>query len=433
MKKFFVYLIFFFSIYSQSFSIELSKALTEAFKNNPELNAERENLEVSKEDLKVSKSEFLPSVTITGTKSEEDTDKLTNRSGSNATINDVNTKKQTLSIEQKIFQGFGGVADVQKNELGIKLAKIKLIKKEQEILYKAIDAFTGVLVADQKFEINKQNLNLLERQVETDRARLEKGQISVADLAQSESSLAGADAKFIGAKNDVVTAKLVYEKVIGPLAVDAKLNSNIDVIPVIPENLEKALQISNSKSPDLIIAKIEYEQSKKDVVIARSELSPSASISLESSKTDDLSSTYDEQDKDTMTAKVTLPLFQGGKNHANLARSKNLNKRKRLLYDNAIKNNDSNVASAWSTLQSAKKFLDSVKLQVKAAEIANEGITVEYETGLGRTTLDLIQSNTLLLDAKISLADAERNYLLNQFQFLQSIGILTSSYLKLQL
>ncbi len=432
MKKILLYTTFLLSICSHVIAVELSKALSEAFKNNPELNAERENLKVSQEDLKVSKSEFLPSITITGTKSEEDTDKLTDRSGNNSAIDDVNTKKQTVTVEQKIFQGFGGVADLQKNEIGIELAKIKLINKEQEVLFKAIEGFTGVLLADQKFSIYEQNLNLLERQVETDRARLEKGQISIADLAQSESSLAGAEAKFIGAKNDVVTAKLIYEKVIGPLAVDAKLNKEIDIIPNIPESLNKALQISNSKSPDLIVAKLEYEQSKKDVVIARSELSPSASISLESSKTDDLSSTYDEQDKDTMTAKITLPLFKGGKNYANLSRSKNLNKRKRLLYDNAIKNNDSNVASAWSKLQSSKRFLDSVRLQVKAAEIANEGITIEYETGLGRTTLDLIQSNTLLLDAKISLADAERDYLLTQFRFLRVVGLLTSNHLKLQ-
>tara|TARA_Y100000817_G_scaffold314133_1_gene311990 strand:- start:1071 stop:2369 length:1299 start_codon:yes stop_codon:yes gene_type:complete len=432
MKKILLYTTFLLSICSHVIAVELSKALSEAFKNNPELNAERENLKVSQEDLKVSKSEFLPSITITGTKSEEDTDKLTDRSGNNSAIDDVNTKKQTVTVEQKIFQGFGGVADLQKNEIGIELAKIKLIIKEQEVLFKAIEGFTGVLLADQKFSIYEQNLNLLERQVETDRARLEKGQISIADLAQSESSLAGAEAKFIGAKNDVVTAKLIYEKVIGPLAVDAKLNKEIDIIPNIPESLNKALQISNSKSPDLIVAKLEYEQSKKDVVIARSELSPSASISLESSKTDDLSSTYDEQDKDTMTAKITLPLFKGGKNYANLSRSKNLNKRKRLLYDNAIKNNDSNVASAWSKLQSSKRFLDSVRLQVKAAEIANEGITIEYETGLGRTTLDLIQSNTLLLDAKISLADAERDYLLTQFRFLRVVGLLTSNHLKLQ-
>ena len=82
------------------------------------------------------------------------------------------------------------------------------------------------------------------------------------------------------------------------------------------------------------------------------------------------------------------------------------------------------------TLQSSKSLLNSVKSQVKAAEIANEGITVEYETGLGRSTLDVIQSNSILLSSKISLADSERNYLLSQFKFFKSIGLLNSNYSK---
>ena len=103
-----------------------------------------------------------------------------------------------------------------------------------------------------------------------------------------------------------------------------------------------------------------------------------------------------------------------------------------MLFENAIKTNDSSVASAWSNLQSSKSLLNSVKLQVKAAEIANEGITIEYESGLGRSTLDVIQSNSILLTSKISLADSERNYLLSQFKLLQSIGLLKNDYLKIQ-
>ena len=99
--------------------------------------------------------------------------------------------------------------------------------------------------------------------------------------------------------------------------------------------------------------------------------------------------------------------------------------------DNAIKTNNTDVASAWSNFQSSKSLLDSVKSQVKAAEIANEGITVEYESGLGRSTLDVIQSNSLLLDSKISFANAERNYLLSQFKLLQSIGLLTLEHLQI--
>ena len=108
-------------------------------------------------------------------------------------------------------------------------------------------------------------------------------------------------------------------------------------------------------------------------------------MSLESSKTEDLSSTYDERDKEIITATISWPIFQGGKTSASLKRSKNLKNRKKLLLDNALKTYDTNVASAWSNLKSSKSLLESVKSQVKAAEIANEGITVEYESGLGRS------------------------------------------------
>ena len=167
-------------------------------------------------------------------------------------------------------------------------------------------------------------------------------------------------------------------------------------------------------------------------MIARSDLSPSATLSFNSSRSDDASSTINERDKETLKATISWPIFNGGKNTASLNRSKNLKNRNKLLFDNAIKTNETNVASAWSSLQSSRSLLNSVKSQVKAAEIANEGITVEYESGLGRSTLDVIQSNSILLSSKISLADSERNYLLSQFKLLQSVGLLNSNYLKLQ-
>ena len=94
---------------------------------------------------------------------------------------------------------------------------------------------------------------------------------------------------------------------------------------------------------------------------------------------------------------MSWPIYSGGKNRASLSKSRNLKNRKKLLLNSVIKTNNTNIASAWSTLQSSKSLLDSVKYQVKAAEIANEGITVEYESGLGRSTLDVIQSNSILL------------------------------------
>ena len=432
MKKILLILSVVIFINQNVFAVTLSEALLLAYKNNPELNAERENIQVSKEDLNISRSEFLPTITLSSSKSQQDTKKLTDRTGTNSSITDVDPKTQSIAIEQKLFQGFAGIASMQKSKIGLNLADAKLLKTEQEVLYKAIEAYSGLMFANEKLKINQTNLDLLERQVETDQARLERAQITLADLAQSESSFAGAQAKFIQAKNEMITAKLVYEKTIGPITNVDELNKDLDFNFEIPKNLNKAIEISKNNNPNLIIAKLDYEQSEKDVTISRAELSPSATLSLSSTKTDDLSSSFDEQDKDIAKATISWPMFKGGKNIASLNRSKNLKNRKKLLLDNAIKTNDTDVASAWSSFQLSKSLLNSVVLQVKAAEIANEGITTEYESGLGRSTLDVIQSNSILLTSQISLVESERNYLLSQFKLLQSVGLLKNDYLKLQ-
>ena len=408
----------------------LAIALKKAYETNPELNAEREAINISQQELKISKSSYLPTITLEGSRSEEDTDKLTNQNGSNASITDVDPEVQSITITQTLID-FGRGAEYAKSKIGIDLAKAKLLKKEQEILFKAVDAYTGIISAKEKFEINKSNVNLLDRQVETDKIRLERGQITLSDVAQSESSLAEAQAKFIQAENDLLTSRLNYENVIGQLndieSLDKSSINNLDL----PNQLVDAIELSKKNNPDLIIAELEYEQSKKETITARSDLAPTAKLSFDRSKTEDLSSTYDERDKSVLKATVKWPFYTGGKNRATLNKNKNLSNQKRLLFEDAITLNKTKVASAWSNFQSSMSMLDSVRSQVKASEIANEGIAAEYQSG-SRSTLDVIQSNTLLLDSKISLANSERNYLLSQFKLLQSIGLLNANYLQIK-
>jgi len=431
MKKIILILFSVLFLNQQVLAVTLFEALTEAYKNNTDLNAERENINISEEDLKISKSNYLPTVTISGSKSQVDTSKLTNRSGVEQSVNDVDPANQSIKIEQTLID-FGRNADVQKNQIGINLASIKLLKKEQEVLLKAIEAYSGLILANKKLKINQSNLSLLERQVETNKARLERGQITLSDLAQSESSLAEAQANFIQSKNEIIFNKLNYENVIGPITDINSLSNNFDIKLMLPSNLNDAIDTSKKYNPELIIAKLEYEQSEKDVLISRSDLVPTAKLSYENSRSQDLSSSYDESNKSTLKATVTWPIYSGGKNRSSLNKSRNFKNRKKLLLKSVKKTNNSNVAISWSTLQSSKSLLNSVNSQVKAAEIANKGITVEYESGLGRSTLDVIQSNSILLNSRIALANSERNYLLAQFNVLKSIGLLNSSHLKIK-
>ena len=429
-KIFLIISLTFFS-FNSAFAVTLYDALNQTYKNNLELQAERKNLDVQKEVLKISKSDFLPTLTLKGTKNFEDTSKLTNQSGGDATISDVNTQSASIKLEQTILDGKIG-ATYEKSKLGLNLSEAKLIKKEQEIFLKAIEAYTGLILAYETLSINEENVNLLQKQFEVDNARLSRAQITAADLAQSQSSLAGAQAGYIEAQNLIVTSKLLYQNVIGQINNDEKLQKIYNPKEKMPSSLDEAKKISEEKSPELIISEIEYGQSELDVKIAKSDLSPTAKISLERTYTDDLSTTYDEREKDVLQATVSWPFQFGGKNKSTVNKNLQVKGMKRLLLDNAYRNNTQSVTASWSTLESSKSFLRAIQSQVKAAEIANEGISYEYENGLNRSTFDVLQSRSTLINAKISLAKAERNYLLAQFKLLKSVGLLSSSNLKLK-
>ena len=416
-------ILFFVLIFNESKASTLFDSLNLAYLNNPKLNAERASMRASIEEKRESVSEFLPSVTISGYVSEQD--------NTGDSTSSFEPSEQSVTIEQNIFQGGSGVANFKKKQHGQSIGKFKLKKVEQEILLEAAKAHTNLLLSKEKVNINLMNVDLLERQVETDQNRLEKGEINLTDLAQSESSFAGAKAQMIAAKNDLVTSRANFEKIIGK-----KPTEEIKKIKKIELNLPKSLaaaySISNSENPDLQISHLEYKQAKLDVIIAGSELSPSATLKYKRAEQEDFSATVQDRTQKTVTATATWPLFAGGSNIFNLRKAQELRKQKELLYADSKKRVETEVANAWSSYQSSKSMLDSIRSQVTAAEIANEGITLEYESGSSRTTLEVIQSRTILLNSRINLASSERNFLISQFDLLVAIGRLTAKQLNLK-
>ena len=430
MKKIFIIVIVSILYFSNAFAVTLLDALNQTYKNNIQLNAERENIKASEEDVNIAKADYKPSLTLSGSKSIEDTNKLTNQSGGDATINDVDPLTTSIKLEQTLLD-YGRNLTLQKNITALDLAKAQLVKKEQDILHNAIYAYTNLILARETLEINSKNLNLLIRQVENDKIRRDRGQITNTDLAQSESSLAGAQAQFAKAKSDLLISKLNYENIIGKISDPNQLQKNTNAIVSLPSTLDEALNLSKQNNPDILIAKLDLKKSEKDLAISQSDLKPTASLSLQRTYTDDLSATVNEKEQDILKATFSWPFYSGGKKRSTINKNSNLTTRKRLLLDDAVRTNETNVASAWSSLQSSESFLNSVKVQVSASQIAYEGIAAEYERG-SRTTLDVIQSNSLLLSAQISLASSEKNYLMAQYSLLKAVGLLNSQYLNLK-
>ncbi len=420
MKKLLIFLISYLFA-SDAYSQDLLKTLSDAFKNNSKINAERASLEASKQDINISRGEFLPSITLSGDRATQQDTSRTNLAGESLQDTNSTPESRSVLVEQKIFQGFNNYNNLKKSKLKFEQAKLELNKLEQEILLSAAQAYYNLGYNFKNFEFNQSNVELFERQVESDRSRLERGEISLTDFAQSESSLAGAQAKLITASNELISGKKNFEKIIGSKAPD---EINLAFFPKldIPISLESATTISDKINPVLNLAKIDLEIAKKDLFVARGDLSPSASISYSLKKNEELSSSVDEREQEEVKATITWPLFKGGKNISSVKRAKYKVEEKQLILKDISSQVQIDTANAWTTYNSSKGILNATEVQLKAAEIANEGITLEYDTGNKRTTLEVIQSRTLLLDARTSYANAQKDFAIAQFNLLASIG-----------
>ena len=164
--------------------------------------------------------------------------------------------------------------------------------------------------------------------------------------------------------------------------------------------------------------------------IEKARLSPSASVNYSKSENSDFSSTSDKTDQETVKATVTWPLLKGGENISSIKRSLYNKQRYKLIQQDTKNKINTEIYNAWSKYQSSKSVLEATRAQLKASEIANEGITLEYNSGNTRTTLELIQSRSLLLDSRIDYARSERDFIVSQFELAKKLGSLSIKYIK---
>ena len=403
--------------------------LDKAIQNNLQLNAERKNLETAKQNKNISRSEFLPSITLSGDQTSTTSTNRVNQSGSMLSDSNLDTETTSISLEQKIFSGFKGINTFKKSELETQKAKLELKKVEQQTILDTASAFYDFIYKSENEKFNVLNVNLFERQVEFDNARLQKGQITLTDLAQSESSLAGANANLIKAKTELLSSITNFERVTREKVPNyEKLKKKL--ILDLPKSLKSSLDFSKKNNISLLISKINYEISIKELSIERARLSPSASIKVSKSENRDLSSSIDEQDDETVKATITWPIVKGGENISSIKKSSFEKQRAKLILQDTKNKISTEISNSWSNYQSSKSVLEATKAQLKAAEIANEGITLEYDSGNTRTTLDVIQSRSLLFNARIDHAKAERDFMISQFKLAQQIGTLSLKLLK---
>ena len=344
--------------------------LEKALKNNIKLNAERKKLESAKQTKNISRSEFLPSITLSGDQKSSTSTNRTNKNGDTLADTNLDSESKTLSVEQKIFSGFKGLNTFKKSELEHKKAVFFLKKAEQQTILDSASAYFDLVFKFENEIFNFSNISLFERQVESDNARLQKGEINLADLAQSESSLAGANANFIKAQTEFLASQTNFERITREKVPNVK-NLKKKLTLILPNTLNASLELANLNNVDLLISQIEYEIAVKDLNIERARLSPSASINYSKSENKDFSSTVDSLDQESVKATVTWPIIKGGENISSIKRSSINKQRYQLTLEDTKNQVMAETSNSWSKYQSSKGVLQATRSQLKAAEIAN--------------------------------------------------------------
>src|SRR6056300_412207 len=390
----------------------LFKSLASSYLNNPTLNSQREKTKAVDETLVQAYSNFKP--TITGTITKEDTLNKNSTDYSNTGISDSNlqTSTQSITITQKLFQGLSNAKKVKKS---VEISRYELKDTEQEVLYKTVEAFTE---------------EVLYKQVEFDKARYNKGSIKLSDLAQSESSLASAKSKLLSSQNALANSKNNFKNIVGYFPEKLNINQIIDLN--LPKSLNEKVSLAEQSNPCLIIADLKAKRAVDELNhYKESAFAPKASFSYKASEYDEFSSTVNKRFQSEFSAEVSIPIYSGGQGYSLVKEKKALKISSELDYLDKKNEINKTASLAWSDYQLNQSRLDLAKAQLKAAEIAFEGIEQEYESGQ-RTTLDVLSSRGLLLEARLNLINSERNEILSRFYILKTIGNLTANFLKLE-
>jgi outer membrane protein len=422
------------AIWSSNVSAEsLREALAAAYMGNPDLDAQRAALRAADEDLVRATAGFLPNVILQSQMTETQTD-----GASGSFVIDQNSTRQFYQarVDQSLFSGFQTYNGRQEARHFMNAGRAQLLSVEQQTLLNAVTAYMDVLRDQSVLELNNNQVQVLMRQLQASRDRFRVGEITRTDVAQSEARLAGARSAQITAEANLAGSRATYRQIIGDMPGTLE---QPPALPPLPATLEEATMIGVEENPAIALA--DYNERAATSAVGREKgiLLPTvgAFASIARSEGNQISfqsgSPLPVQTGTTIKTiglQAQWSLYSGGAEYAAIRRAKQVRSQRRLQMVSADRQVRADVLSAWEVYRASRSSIQSNQSQVRANEIALEGVRQEAAVG-SRTTLEVLNAEQELLDAQVNLARAARNEYVAGFSLFSAIGRLNASSLDL--
>ena len=422
----------------QAFADTLEQALAYAYVNNPQLNSQRALVRATDESVPTALAGYRPKASATAnvglqslstTIREIGSTTAPNAPASYFTQSGVNTPHGAgVTVTQNLLNGFQTSNRTRLAESQVLAARETLRGIEQTVLLNAATAYMNLLRDGGILELQRSNLEVLEEQLRQTKTRLESGNVTATDVSQSEARLNVGRTQLFAAEATYASSKAVYRQVIG--LDPGKLSPASPVDRFTPHTLPAAVTAGIAQNPAVATAQYNVDIASHQVKVAEGALYPTLSLQGNVQKNYEQAMTSLQSFTAAGLVQLSAPLYQGGAEYAAIRQAKETQGQKQLDLSVARDQARMGVMQAWAQLDAAKSSIESTKAQVKSAEAALNGVREEARLGQ-RTTLDVLNAQQELLNARIAMVVAQRDRLVNSYTLLASVGRLAPQVLGL--
>jgi len=412
----------------------LEGALALAYQNNPSLNSQRALVRVTDENVPQALAGYRPRINANASIGTQYWDTTARTSTHNPKdylhlFGDMTPYGYSVTATQTLYNGFQTSNKTRQAESQVQAARETLRTSEQTVLLSAVTAYMNLLRDGAILDLQRRNVEVLQEQLRQTRDRFNVGEVTRTDVAQSESRLASGRSQVLSAEATYKASVATYRQVIG--VQPGKLTPGSPVDRFSPSNLPTAIGVATATHPTVTSAQYNVDAALLQVKVAEGSLYPTLSLQGSALQSNESSLTSLKSFNAAVLGQLTIPIYQGGAEYSLIRQAKETLGQRRLDLDTARDQARQTVVQSWGQLEAAKANIDATQAQVQASEIALNGVREEARVGQ-RTTLDVLNAQQELVNARVALVSAQRDRVVASFTLLAAVGRLAPQVLGLR-
>jgi outer membrane protein len=407
-------------------------ALAQAYQGNPQLNSQRAIVRQTDEGVPQALAGYRPRFNANLQAGEQftSTDSLVGPGQTVNTKSYTQPRSASLTGTQTLFNGFQTGNRTRAAESQVFAARETLRVIEQTVLLDGATSYMNVLRDAAILEVQRSNVRVLGETLRQTRDRFNVGEVTRTDVAQAQAQLASGQSQMLGAESNLTTSKATYRRVIGSEPGQLAPGSPVDRLS--PRTLPAAIDAGVAANPSVTAAMYGVDVATLQVKVSEGALYPTLTLQGNVTRAHDVTGLIQEQFTASALAVATIPLYQGGGEYSTIRQSKELLGQRRLDLATTRDQARATVVQAWGQHEAAKAQIQAAQEQVTASEVALNGVREEARVGQ-RTTLDVLNAQQALVNARVALVTAQRDRVVASYTLLAAVGRLSPEALGLKI